>query len=281
VVKRLIDHVEEAGISFWPSPMISPAVTRVFAVRHLSPARCGHALASRDRIMCVISTVTATRQNDRPHPRDEAPRTAAQRQQKFRDSLQAKGLECTTLTVDCETARLLRERSREHNDLTAEIIKAGILAARLATRCSSGWGDSAPTRYPMLSLVPARNLVHGRSFDLTTAIGLAEEASMSLASLTIRLLTALVLAAPVAACDVFQGRQSVAEYADDSTITNGIRAKFVEDPVVHFGDVGVTTLNGNVRLTGQVNSERERQRAAQIARGVKGVRSVSNEIAVR
>ena len=104
---------------------------------------------------------------------------------------------------------------------------------------------------------------------------------MSLASLTIRLLTALVLAAPAGACDVFQGRQGVTEYADDSNITNSIRAKFIEDPVVHFGDVGVTTLNGNVRLTGRVNSERERQRASQIARGVKGVRSVNNDIVVR
>jgi len=132
-----------------------------------------------------------------------------------------------------------------------------------------------------LSLVPARNLVHGRSFDFTAALAFAEEASMSLASLTIRLLTALVLAAPIAACDVFQGKQSVPEYADDSNITNTIRARFVEDPVVHFGEVGVTTLNGNVRLTGQVNSDRERQRAVQIAQRVKGVRSVSNEIGIR
>ncbi len=104
---------------------------------------------------------------------------------------------------------------------------------------------------------------------------------MSLASLTIRLVTALALAAPVAACDVFQGRQNVAGYADDSTITNTIRARFVEDPLVHVFDVGVTTLNGNVRLTGHVNAESERQRAEQIARGVAGVRSVSNGIVLR
>jgi hyperosmotically inducible periplasmic protein len=104
---------------------------------------------------------------------------------------------------------------------------------------------------------------------------------MSLASLTIRLAMALVLAASVAACEVFEGRQTVTAYADDSTISNSIRARFIEDPMVHFGDVGVTTLNGNVRLTGRVNSERERQRAVQIAHGVKGVRSVDNDIAVR
>ena len=104
---------------------------------------------------------------------------------------------------------------------------------------------------------------------------------MSPGSLAIRLLTALALLAPVAACDVFQGKQNVTEYADDSSITNTIRARFVEDSVVHVGEIGVTTLNGNVRLTGQVNSDRERQRAVQIAYGVKGVRSVSNEIGIR
>jgi hyperosmotically inducible periplasmic protein len=112
-------------------------------------------------------------------------------------------------------------------------------------------------------------------------VRLAEEVIMSLASQSIRLLTALVLAASVVACEVFEGRQSVAAYADDSTITNSIRARYLDDPMVHFGEVGVTTLNGNVRLTGRVNSERERQRAAQIAREVKGVRGVNNEIAVR
>jgi len=104
---------------------------------------------------------------------------------------------------------------------------------------------------------------------------------MSPVSLAIRLLAALALLAPVAACDVFQGKQNVTEYADDSTITNTIRARFVEDSIVHVGEVGVTTLNGNVRLTGQVNSDRERQRAVEIANGVKGVRSVSNEIGIR
>jgi osmotically-inducible protein OsmY len=104
---------------------------------------------------------------------------------------------------------------------------------------------------------------------------------MPLASLTVRLLAASVLFSTLAACDVVQGRQNVTEYADDSNITNTIRTRFVEDSVVHVLDVGVTTLNGNVRLTGVVNSDRERQRAVQIAQRVKGVRNVSNEIGIR
>src|SRR5262245_55073745 len=91
-------------------------------------------------------------------------------------------------------------------------------------------------------------------------------ASMSLGSLTLRLLTALALAAPVGACE---GPRGVAEYAQDSDVTYSIRAKFLEDPAVHLDDVDVITLNGNVRLTGRVSSERERQLAAQIARNVK------------
>jgi osmotically-inducible protein OsmY len=98
---------------------------------------------------------------------------------------------------------------------------------------------------------------------------------------SLRLLAALMLAAPVAACSVFQGQQSVAEYVDDSTITNTIRARYVEDPGVHFGDVGVTTNNGVVQLSGRVNSRTEAVRAAQIAGSVKGVRRVDNGIIVR
>ncbi len=104
---------------------------------------------------------------------------------------------------------------------------------------------------------------------------------MSFTSLTVRMLAAVALATSVAACDVFEGKQGVAAYADDSTITNTIRARFVDDPVVHFTEVGVSTLNGNVTLTGRVNSDRERQRATQVARAVQGVRSVDNQIAIR
>ena len=104
---------------------------------------------------------------------------------------------------------------------------------------------------------------------------------MSLNAPSLRLLAALALAAPIAACSVFEGKQNVAEYADDSSITNSIRAKFIEDPVVKFRDVGVTTMDGVVQLSGFVDTPTERARAGQIARGTKGVRSVQNNIAVR
>lgn len=65
-----------------------------------------------------------------PTKAKKPPKTATERQEKYRNSLSAKGLERITLTVDCETARLLRDKSRERNDPPAEIFKAGIVAAR-------------------------------------------------------------------------------------------------------------------------------------------------------
>ena len=97
----------------------------------------------------------------------------------------------------------------------------------------------------------------------------------------VRVLAACALASSIAACTVAQGRQDVAAYVDDSVITNTIRARYVEDPVVSFGDIKVTTMQGNVRLTGRVDSATERSRATQIAQAVPGVRSVDNDVAVR
>ncbi|HJQ58539.1 MAG TPA: BON domain-containing protein [Vineibacter sp.] len=104
---------------------------------------------------------------------------------------------------------------------------------------------------------------------------------MPLTSSSLRLLAALLLAVPAAACTVVEGRQTVGEYVDDSTITNNIRAKFIEDPTVKFRDVGVSTMNGVVQLSGFVSTSVERGRAGQIAANTKGVRQVRNDIVVR
>jgi hyperosmotically inducible protein len=104
---------------------------------------------------------------------------------------------------------------------------------------------------------------------------------VSLTLPSLRLLAALALVAPIGACSVFEGKQDVAEYADDSSITNSIRAKYIEDPVVKFRDVSVTTMDGVVQLGGFVDTPTERSRASQIARSTKGVRAVQNNITVR
>lgn len=82
-------------------------------------------------------------------------------------------------------------------------------------------------------------------------------------------------------CAVQRGQSTVGEYIDDATITSKVKAQFVDNKTVDAGAISVETLNGTVMLSGFAKSQAERSTAEQIARNVKGVRAVRNEIVVR
>lgn len=67
---------------------------------------------------------------------------------------------------------------------------------------------------------------------------------------------------------------------DDTWITTKVKAKFVEDKQVSATDIHVKTLNGVVELTGSAKSMEESSKAAALARGIVGVKSVTNDIKV-
>ena len=69
-------------------------------------------------------------------------------------------------------------------------------------------------------------------------------------------------------------QRSLGEVVDDTLITGKIKASFAADPEVSALAIDVDTANGVVTLTGVVGSERERQRAIQLAQGTEGVRRV-------
>jgi osmotically-inducible protein OsmY len=60
-----------------------------------------------------------------------------------------------------------------------------------------------------------------------------------------------------------------------------VKSRFFEDKDVAATSIGVETLNGTVMLSGFAKSNMERNKAETIARGVRGVKSVKNEISVR
>ena len=74
------------------------------------------------------------------------------------------------------------------------------------------------------------------------------------------------------------GDKSAGAIVDDATITTKVKAKFVEDPVVKAMNIKVDTYQGIVQLSGFANSQAEAEKAAQIARGTNGVKSVKNDI---
>ncbi len=82
-------------------------------------------------------------------------------------------------------------------------------------------------------------------------------------------------------CAVTRGQSTVGEYIDDATITTQVKARRVENKQVDAAAISVETLNGTVLLSGFAKSSVERDTAENIARGVKGVKAVKNEISVR
>lgn len=82
-------------------------------------------------------------------------------------------------------------------------------------------------------------------------------------------------------CAVTRGQETVGAYVDDTAITTAVKARFIENKDVDAASIRVETLNGTVMLSGFAKSSNERNTAESIARGVNGVKSVKNEIAVR
>ena len=94
-------------------------------------------------------------------------------------------------------------------------------------------------------------------------------------------LVAAVALVVTSGCAVTRGQETTGAYVDDASITTSVKAKMVEDKNVDAAAIKVETLNGEVMLSGFAKNSTEKNTAEDIARGVKGVKSVRNEIAVR
>lgn len=87
--------------------------------------------------------------------------------------------------------------------------------------------------------------------------------------------------ASVAGCASTPTQQSTGEYIDDSVITTKVKTAILEDPVTKVLEIKVTTFKGEVQLSGFVSSTAEADRAVELARGVKGVTSVKNDMQIK
>ncbi len=85
----------------------------------------------------------------------------------------------------------------------------------------------------------------------------------------------------VAGCATSGGGGPVAQYVDDATITAGVKAAIVREPTLSIFDIDVETVQGVVRLSGFVSSADSVAAAASVARTVKGVKSVKNDLRLK
>lgn len=82
-------------------------------------------------------------------------------------------------------------------------------------------------------------------------------------------------------CAVSRGQETAGAYVDDTGITTLVKTRMLESKLVAGTSISVETLNGVVMLSGFAKSPTEKAEAERIARGVKNVKSVRNEIAIR
>lgn len=71
---------------------------------------------------------------------------------------------------------------------------------------------------------------------------------------------------------------STSEFPDDAVITTTVSNQLVDDLGIKKESVNVETHQGVVTLTGAVENEQLRTRAASIASGARGVRAVQNQL---
>ena len=85
----------------------------------------------------------------------------------------------------------------------------------------------------------------------------------------------------VAGCASTQSKEGTGEYVDDSVITAKVKASIFNEPTIKATEINVETFKGVVQLSGFVAQPGDATKAADIARGVKGVVSVKNDVRVK
>jgi osmotically-inducible protein OsmY len=100
----------------------------------------------------------------------------------------------------------------------------------------------------------------------------------------IRIFSAFFLALTLlttAGCASTPKTEGTGEYVDDSVVTTKVKAALVADDNVSAAAINVETFKGVVQLSGFANSRAEMTRAIEVARGVKGVKSVKNDMRLK
>lgn len=76
-------------------------------------------------------------------------------------------------------------------------------------------------------------------------------------------------------------KETTAEYIDDSYLTTKVKAAILRQPVLKSSDINVESYKGVVQLSGFVNSRSDINRAVEVTRTVRGVKSVRNDIRLK
>ena len=99
-----------------------------------------------------------------------------------------------------------------------------------------------------------------------------------------RLLAAVLsafLVVSVVGCASTSTKEGTGEYVDDSVITTKVKAAIFNEPTLKSTEINVETFKGVVQLSGFVSSQADINKAVSLARGVKGVVAVKNDMRLK
>ena len=85
----------------------------------------------------------------------------------------------------------------------------------------------------------------------------------------------------VAACSSTRTQRAPGEQVDDAALLTSVKSALVSNPVTEAGEINVDVNRGTVKLSGFVDTQEEKSKAGDVARGVDGVQTVQNDIAVK
>ena len=82
-------------------------------------------------------------------------------------------------------------------------------------------------------------------------------------------------------CASTASKEGTGEYIDDTVITTKVKAAILNEETLKSAEINVETFKGVVQLSGFVNSQADIATAASVARGIKGVTSVKNDMRLK
>ncbi|MEI7783916.1 MAG: BON domain-containing protein [Betaproteobacteria bacterium] len=82
-------------------------------------------------------------------------------------------------------------------------------------------------------------------------------------------------------CASTAAQEGTGEYFDDSWITTKIKAAMFNESTLKSAEINVETFKGEVQLSGFVSSDAEINKAVELARATKGVKTVRNDMRVK
>jgi len=96
-----------------------------------------------------------------------------------------------------------------------------------------------------------------------------------------RIAIALALTVSVVACAQTETSDRMGKYGDDAAITAKVEAAILQDPALKVMQIEVETNKSTVQLSGFVSTPDMIVRAGEIAREVRGVSAVQNNLMVK